>query len=78
MKDIRELIYNKYIKPTEADRKTYVGVEIEMPIVNLSGEATSHNVSRKAFSSVVSELGLKKTKFDKSKRENYDIILWYN
>ena len=22
--------------------------------------------------------GLKKTKFDKSKRENYDIILWYN
>ena len=60
MKDIRELIYNKYIKPTEADRKTYVGVEIEMPIVNLSGEATSHNVSRKAFSSVVSELSLKK------------------
>lgn len=64
MKDIKELIYDKYIKPTETDRETYVGVEIEIPIVNLSGEATSHNVSRKAFNSIVSELGLKKTKFD--------------
>ena len=64
MKDIRELIYDKYIKPTEADRKTYVGVEIEMPVVNLSGEATSHNVSRKAFGSVVEQLGLKQVKFD--------------
>ncbi len=64
MKDIKELIYNKYIRPTEEDRKTYVGVEIEMPVVNLSGEATAHSVSRKAFSNTVSELDLKKIKFD--------------
>ena len=32
---IDEAIYNKYIAPTKLKKERYVGIEIEMPIVNL-------------------------------------------
>lgn len=38
MKDsIRKAIYDKYIAPTKPKRPDYIGIEIEMPIVDLSG-----------------------------------------
>ena len=38
MKELDRAIYDKYIAPTEKKRELSIGVEIEMPVVNLSGE----------------------------------------
>ena len=49
--NIRNAIYDKYIAPTKKKRPDYIGVEIEMPVVNLYGkpvdEAVSINVAEK-------------------------------
>lgn len=46
MKDtIRNAIYEKYITPTRAERPDYIGVEIELPVVNLSGKPVDEAVS---------------------------------
>ncbi len=37
-------LYEKYIKPTEGNRDNFIGVEIEMPIVNLNREAVDFAV----------------------------------
>ena len=42
---IRKAIYDKYIAPTRRERPDYIGVEIEMPVVNLSGQAVDEAVS---------------------------------
>ena len=46
MKELRldEAIYNKYIAPTDKQRSSAVGIEIELPVVNLSGEAVDESV----------------------------------
>ena len=44
-KEIRQAIYDKYIAPTKKERPDYIGVEIEMPVVNLSGQAVDEAVS---------------------------------
>lgn len=38
-KEIDQALYEKYIAPTKKERSRCIGIEIEMPIVNLSGEA---------------------------------------
>lgn len=43
-KIIRELLYKRYIEPTKQNAKKYVGVEIEMPIINLSEKAVDFEV----------------------------------
>ncbi len=42
---IRQAIYDKYIAPTKTKRPDYIGVEIEMPVVNLNGQAVDEAVS---------------------------------
>ncbi|MCD7741566.1 MAG: glutamylcysteine synthetase [Ruminococcus sp.] len=37
--NLNEMVYEKYIAPTKKKRERCIGVEIELPIVNLSGEA---------------------------------------
>ncbi len=37
--EIKNAIYQKYIEPTKRKRKNYVGVEFELPIVNLDKQA---------------------------------------
>ena len=37
--ELRALLYEKYIAPTKNRRENYVGIEIEMPILNLDKEA---------------------------------------
>ena len=37
--EVLRLLYNKYILPTEKERENFVGVEIEMPIINLNKAA---------------------------------------
>lgn len=46
--EIRALLYEKYIRPTERKKGKYIGIEIEMPIYNLTGAATDFTVARAA------------------------------
>ena len=46
--EIRQAIYDKYIAPTKKERPDYIGVEIEMPVVNLSGQPVDEAVSIEA------------------------------
>jgi gamma-glutamylcysteine synthetase len=41
---VREQLYQKYIAPTKKKRKNYIGIEIEMPIINLEKKAVDFNV----------------------------------
>ena len=41
---IREAIYQKYITPTQRKANDYVGVEFELPIVNLKKQAVDFDV----------------------------------
>ena len=43
--NIRNAIYEKYIAPTKKNRPDYIGVEIEMPVVNLEGKPVDEAVS---------------------------------
>ena len=61
---IRELLHNKYIGPIDQPRESYVGVEIEMPIVNLAGEATDQKVCQRAFAKAIREFGFLPRKHD--------------
>ncbi|MCM1158146.1 MAG: hypothetical protein NC300_05695 [Bacteroidales bacterium] len=36
---IREKLYQKYIEPTRKKRQEYIGIEVEMPVVNLDKQA---------------------------------------
>lgn len=36
---VREKLYQKYIEPTKQKRKEYVGIEVELPIINLDRQA---------------------------------------
>ena len=41
---IRQQLYRRYIEPTKVKREKYIGVEIEMPIVNSSKNAVDFEV----------------------------------
>ena len=41
---LNEALYNKYIAPTTKPRSTAIGIEIEMPVVNITGEAVDENI----------------------------------
>ena len=56
-KEVRQAIYDKYIAPTKIERPDYIGVEIEMPVVNLSGEPVDEAVSIKTAESFIRHFG---------------------
>ena len=39
--EIMDRLYDRFIRPTEQKRESFIGVEIEMPIVNLNHAAVS-------------------------------------
>ena len=41
----QKLIYDRFIAPLKKPRASYIGIEIEMPVVNLSGEKNDKSVS---------------------------------
>lgn len=41
---IRQQLYKRYIEPTKKKREKYIGVEIEMPVVNLSKKAVDFKI----------------------------------
>lgn len=44
---VRKGLYQKYIEPTKKKRENYIGIEIEMPIINLEKEAVDFVVVHK-------------------------------
>ncbi len=48
---VREQLYKKYIEPTKKKRDSFIGIEIEMPVVNLAKSAVEfeniHKITRK-------------------------------
>ena len=41
---IHEEIYRRFLEPTKKDKKEYIGIEIEIPIINLNKEAVDFDV----------------------------------
>lgn len=62
--DTRELIYDRFIKPTKAERPSYIGIEIEMPVINLDTGVTDRRVSIDAMKKAIGHFGFQETKYD--------------
>ncbi|MBQ9269520.1 MAG: glutamylcysteine synthetase [Oscillospiraceae bacterium] len=54
---VRALLYEKYIAPTERPRNKAIGIEIEMPVVNLSGGPTDFSVTQAAAQGLYEQFG---------------------
>ena len=55
--EIMSRLYERFIRPTEQKRESFIGVEIEMPIVNLNREAVDFAVVHKLTADASSERG---------------------
>lgn len=62
---VREALYKKYIEPTKKERKKYIGIEIEMPIINLDGKPVDFGRIHEFTDSFISHFG-----FDKVSRDD--------
>ncbi len=68
---LRSLLYDKYIAPTKRKRDNYIGIEIEMPILNLAREAVDFSNIHKITKSFMAEFSFVPVKYD----ENGDVCL---
>lgn len=55
--EINKAIYDKYIAPTKKERKKYIGIEIEMPIVNLNKEAVEEDICQRVVKEFKNNFG---------------------
>ena len=60
-------LYKKYIEPTLAQRDRYIGVEFEMPVVNLSGKAVDFSVVHNLTDRFIERFGFKVIGLDDDK-----------
>ncbi len=58
---LRQAIYDKYIAPTQKQRPDCIGVEIEMPVVNLSEEPVDERVALAAAETFAAHFGFQIT-----------------
>lgn len=65
-KDLRALLYEKYLLPTKKNRDDYVGIEIEMPILNLNREAVDFSNVHKVTKSFMREFSFVPVKYDEN------------
>ena len=79
--EIKQLLFDRYIKPTKRERKCCIGIEIEMPIVNLNKEAVDfdnvHSITRKFiehFGFEVAGIDDEGNIYSASNKENGDIF----
>ena len=79
--EILSRLYDRYIKPTENKQNSFIGVEIEMPIVNLSHKAVDFEIVHKLTAAFLKEFGFVPTGIDEQgniycalNRENGDIF----
>lgn len=57
-------LYDRFIRPTEQKRESYIGVEIEMPIVNLNNKAVDFTVVHQLTSEFLKAFDFTPTGFD--------------
>jgi len=57
-------LYDRYIRPTEDKKDSFIGVEIEMPIVNLNGEAVDFDTVHLLTAAFLREFDFTATGFD--------------
>ena len=62
--DLKALLYDKYIAPTINNKKDFIGIEIEMPIINLAKEAVDFGVVFEVTEAFVREFSLEPIKLD--------------
>ena len=62
--EVMGCLYDRYIKPTESKTESFIGVEIEMPIVNLSGEAVDFDNVHKLTAAFLKEFNFTAAGFD--------------
>ncbi len=74
-------LYKKYIEPTKTKRDHFIGVEFEMPIVNLSGEAVDFDIVHSLTGSFIEKFDFKVIGIDDfeniyaaQSKENDDIL----
>lgn len=60
----QEIIFDHFIAPLQKPRASYIGIEIEMPVVNLSGEKTDKAVFIEAVTKAIRHFGFTPHKFD--------------
>lgn len=76
------LLKKRYLEPLKKQPTTYIGIELEYPIVNLSGQATDIKVSQKLMEVICLELAFNVEKRDVAgnpiqlKHQNGDCILF--
>lgn len=68
--EIDNAIYEKYIKPTKADRKRCAGIEIEMPVVNLSEKPVEEAVTIEIAKKFGEHFGFEPQGYDADKNVN--------
>ena len=79
--EIMSRLYDRYIRPIENIAGSYIGVEIEMPIVNLEHRAVDFEIVHKLTSAFLKEFGFVPTGIDEQghiysalNKENGDIF----
>ena len=63
-KFILKQLYNRYIEPTKHKKDDFIGIEIEMPIVNLNKEAVDFDVVHKLTAAFLERFGFAATGYD--------------
>lgn len=61
---VRQQLYKRYIEPTKKPRKEYIGVEIEIPIVNLNKEAVDFEIVHSITDIFLSKFNFESTCID--------------
>ncbi|MTB65135.1 gamma-glutamylcysteine synthetase [Streptococcus sp. zg-86] len=78
----KTLLKQRYLEPLKENPITYIGVELEYPIVNLLGETTDIALSKRLMEEIVIQLGFSVEKIDRKgspiqlKHINGDCILF--
>ncbi len=62
--EIMYRLYDRFIRPTEQKRESFIGVEIEMPIVNLNHEAVDFAVVHQLTAAFLKAFDFTTTGFD--------------
>lgn len=62
--EIKNAVYQKYILPTKRKRKRYVGVEFELPVVNLNKEAVNFDIVHKLTDAFCRHFNFNKIQLD--------------
>lgn len=64
MTTAKELLKQRYYLPIKEQPGLFVGIELEYPVVNLSGNATDVSLTKQLFIYLIDNFGLKADKFD--------------